>query len=140
LIVVIDTNVILDALLDRGAHAEPALAIMNLVEHDRLEGKLAGTTITTIHYLVQKTTTPKTTIKVIRDLLKLFQVVGIGHDLLQSALVRGFKDFEDGVIHEAAISCKAEVIITRNIKDFKKSDIPVLTPKEFLANYFPIPE
>jgi len=135
-IVVIDTNVVLDALLDRGPDATPALTIMNLVEQGKLKGKLAGTTITTIHYLVQKLKTPRKAISVVSNLLKLFRVVAIDHELLEHAIRRGFSDFEDAVIHEAALFCKAEVIITRNIKDFKKSPLPVLTPTEFLANYF----
>jgi hypothetical protein len=52
--------------------------------------------------------------------------------VIENALVSKFSDFEDSVLHESARHAGAEYIITRNIKEFKKSKIPVFTPGEFL--------
>ena len=52
--------------------------------------------------------------------------------VLTFALNSGFKDYEDGVLHAAAIKAGAEAIVTRNIKDFAASELPVFTPEEFI--------
>ena len=44
-----------------------------------------------------------------------------------------FKDFENGIQYYTALESKCKIIITRNLKDFKNSSIPVLSPKEYLA-------
>jgi hypothetical protein len=70
---------------------------------------------------------------VIENLLSLFNIAPIDHETLTSALKNDFKDYEDGVLHEAALGVKVDAIITRNIKDFKNSKCPVFVPTEFLA-------
>ena len=52
--------------------------------------------------------------------------------VLTFALSSGFKDYEDGVLHAAAIKAEAEAVVTRNIKDFATSELPVFTPEEFI--------
>ena len=132
--ILVDTNVVLDALLDREPHSNAAVAILDLIESKKVKAYLAGTTLTTIFYLVQKSTTDKKARKIIEGLLSLFQVAAIDEVILRSALHNSFSDYEDGVIHEAALSVKAEVIVTRNLKDFKNSTLKVLSPLEFMAS------
>ena len=57
--------------------------------------------------------------------------------VIEKALNSGFKDFEDALQHFAAINYgEIEVIVTRNVKDYKKSEIGVLTPESFVkSNY-----
>jgi predicted nucleic acid-binding protein len=132
--ILVDTNVILDALLEREPFVDPAVGVLDSIESKEVKGYLAGTTVTTIFYLTQRATTEKKARKIIENLLTLFDVASIGQKTLTSALTNEFKDYEDGVIHEAALEIKADAIITRNIKDFKKSKCPVLSPMEFLAS------
>ena len=66
----------------------------------------------------------------IRKLLTFFEVAPVNRHVLESALVAGFEDFEDAVIHEAACHVGADAIVTRNQKDFKKSRIPVYSSEE----------
>ena len=132
--IIVDTNVVLDALLDREPHSDVAVAILDLIEAKKVMGYLAGTTVTTIFYLVQKSATDKKARKIIEDLLTLFKVAPIDEDVLKASLKNEFKDYEDGVIHEAALKVNAEFIVTRNLKDFKFSKIPVLSPLEFISS------
>ena len=132
--IILDTNVVLDALLDREPYSDVAIAILDLVESKKVTGYLAGTTVTTIFYLVQKSATDKKARKIIEDLLTLFKVAPVDEDILKASLKNEFKDYEDGVIHEAALKVNAELIVTRNLKDFKYSKIPVLSPVEFISS------
>ena len=131
--ILVDTNVVLDALLDREPHSEAAVTILDLIESKTVTGYLAGTTVTKIFCLVQKTSTDKNERKIIEDLLTLFKVAPIDEAILKASLKNEFKDYEDGVIYEAALKVNAELIVTRNIKDFKQSKLLVLSPVEFLS-------
>lgn len=53
--------------------------------------------------------------------------------VIENALKSKFTDFEDSVLHESAMLAGVNYIVTRNVRDFKKSKIPVFTPTEFLS-------
>jgi hypothetical protein len=65
--------------------------------------------------------------------LSLFEVAPVTGAVVASALDLGFADFEDAVVHEAALACRASAIVTRNVKDFAGASLPVLSPVELLA-------
>lgn len=44
------------------------------------------------------------------------------------------KDFEDALQCAAAITCGADVIVTRNIEDYQLSPINAVTPKQILED------
>lgn len=128
----LDTNIVLDLLMDRMPFADAAAELFSKVEDGSATGYLCGTTITTVYYLAAKVVgTPKAQ-EEIKKLLSLFEVAPVNRHVLQSALAAGFADFEDAVIHEAARHVGAEAIVTRNQKDFKKSKIPVYSAEEMV--------
>ena len=131
--VLFDTNVVLDVLLDREPHADVAAQLLSLVDQDRLDGVVCATTVTTIHYLASKAVGDKAAAHQIGELLALFDVAGVDRDVLQSALGLGFSDFEDAVLHEAAVAAGVSAIVTRNGKDFGGGRLPVFDPRELLA-------
>jgi len=132
MIVLFDTNVVLDYLFDRMPFSEAAEKLYALVQKKRLRGFLCATTITTIFYIAAKVIGAKNALEKIAILLNLFEIAPVDHDVLRAAATLGFKDFEDAVLHEAAAAAHAEYIVTRNPGDFKKAGIPVYTPTEML--------
>jgi len=52
--------------------------------------------------------------------------------LIEKGLNSEFSDFEDSLQYFSALRTNCDIIITRNGKDFKKSQIPIMTPDEFL--------
>ena len=132
--ILFDTNVVLDLVLDREPDVKYAEALFSLVEAKFIIGFLGATTITTIHYLSRKTIGLQKTKKVIGKLLDLFEIAPVNHSVLKKALDSNWKDFEDAVLYQSAINCKIEAIVTRNVVDFKKSDIPVYLPKDILPS------
>ena len=123
--ILFDTNIVLDLLLDRPAFADAAAELFAKVEQGSIVGYLCGTTVTTVHYLVGKAIGSARAADEVGKLLSLFEVAPVNRAILESALKSGFADFEDAVIHEAADHAGAEAIVTRNLKDFKKSRIAV---------------
>jgi len=131
--VLFDTNVILDHLLGREPYVDAAEKLLSLVDSGAVEGVICATTATTIHYLAAKAVGTKRAADYLKTLLSMFDVACVDRDVLTGALDAGFADYEDAVLHEAALSAGAAAIVTRNGKDFVRSTIPVFDPPELLA-------
>ncbi len=131
--VLFDTNIILDVLLDRKPFCEHASYLLSKVERSEINGFLCATTVTTIHYLLSKYLQKEKAIESIHSIMALFEIASVNRVVIENALKSKFTDFEDSVLHESARHAGVEYIITRNIKDFKKSKIPVFAPIEFLS-------
>ncbi len=131
--IMLDTNVILDVLLDREPFADDAAYILSLVERSDITGFVCATTITTIYYLLSKALGAGGADQHIKSLLALFTIAPVNRIVLEGALSSKFDDFEDAVIHESAFHAGAKYIVTRNTRDFRKARLPVLSPGEFLA-------
>ncbi len=128
--ILFDTNIVLDVLMDRMPFSDAAAELFSKVEDGTIIGYLCGTTITTVYYLAAKTIGTARAQEEIKKMLSLFEVAPVNRLVLESALAADFNDFEDAVIHEAACHVGAEAIVTRNQKDFKKSQISVYTSEE----------
>jgi predicted nucleic acid-binding protein len=130
--VLFDTNVLLDVFLEREPFFETSAQVIGLAEKGEIEGWICGTTVTTIFFLLAKHLTPLKAQHHVRGILKIFNVSVINRVVLEDALESNFNDYEDGVLYHSAIHAKLNAIITRNQKDFIKSEIPVYSPAEFL--------
>jgi predicted nucleic acid-binding protein len=130
--ILLDTNIVLDVLMDRMPFSDYAVELFSMVEGGTIIGYLCGTTITTVYFLASKTVGAPRAKEEIKKLLSLFEVAPVNRHVLESALVACFNDFEDAVIHEAARHVGAEAIVTRNQKDFNKSRISVYSSEEMV--------
>ncbi|GAB6887037.1 PIN domain-containing protein [Desulfothermus okinawensis JCM 13304] len=130
--VLFDTNIILDVLLDREPFTEPAAMLMSKVERSELQGYISAITLTTIYYLLSKNLGKSKARRYIKLILSLFEIAPVTRIVLEDALNSEFADYEDGVVYQSAIHSGVEFIITRNVKDYKKSSIPVCEPLEFI--------
>ena len=129
----VDTNVVLDLLLDRTPHAMNAAQIFSLIERNVIAGCLGATTLTTVHYLATKVVGSQKARWEIRKLLRLFEVAPVNRSVLEAALeAEGFRDFEDAVLHEAARQADADALVTRNESDFRKAVLAVYEPRELI--------
>ncbi|HYM62922.1 MAG TPA: PIN domain-containing protein [Thermoanaerobaculia bacterium] len=133
MIVLFDTNVVLDVLLDRAPHAENAAFAFAEVENGRVRGLLGATTVTTIHYLTAKAVGGRQARKHLQKLLTLFAVAPVTREVLVQALDLSVSDYEDAVLHEAARMAGADAIVTRDPAGFRGSQLRVYSPFELLA-------
>ena len=132
--VMVDTNVVLDVLLERQPFARAATAVFSLIELAHIEGVLCATTITTVDYLLTQTMPRSAARHTLRQLLELFDVAPVTRAVLEAALKSRLADFEDAVLEESGRLAGATVIITRNQQDFQLSTLKVLGPDELLAS------
>ena len=128
----LDTNVILDVLLDRSPFADDACLLLSMVERGDLTGFICATTVTTVHYFLAKNLGRQAASIHIRSLLSLFEIAPVNRVVLEDAAADAFNDFEDAVLYESARHVGASHIVTRNVDDFKSAEIAVLTPREFI--------
>ena len=128
-----DINIILDVLLDRAPFGEDAVLLFDLVERSVLNGYISADSITTIYYLMEKSTSTPFARKKIGLLLELFEIAPVTRAVLEEALTIDFSDYEDAVVYQSALGVNADGIVSRNGADFRKSTIAVYSPKELLA-------
>ncbi len=134
--VLVDTNVILDALMGRKEYYHNADKIIKLCADKKVMGVLAAHTIPNLFYILRKTMDVDARRQVILDLCNIFDIDQIDKGKLLSAVQnRNFDDFEDCLQMECAASYHADKIITRNVKDFTSSFIPAVTPEDFLKEW-----
>jgi len=130
--VLLDTNVVLDLLLDREPFSLEAEILFSKVEKNEIQGYLCATTITTIHYLLSKSLSTKELSSALSSLFELFEIAMVDRKILIASLKIDDVDFEDTVLYTSASMAGVDVIITRDEKGFHKSNLPVYTPKEFI--------
>jgi len=130
----IDTNVIVDLLAARTPFLRDAAQLFTLADTGKVKLFTSSIAVTTTFYLLQKEVKPEVARAAIQKLLTMVKVVDAGH----SGIIRAindlqFQDFEDAVQHQSALATKAKIFVTRNEKDFDKSVISVMTPKQVLG-------
>lgn len=122
-------------ILKREPFYADAQKVMQLCSTETVDGYIALHTITTIWYLLRKL--PDAVRRnALTAICNLLQVTGTTHEeVLHAIQMTTFKDFEDCIQSKCAKSANADYIITRNVSDFLKSEIPVLTPQAFFSMF-----
>lgn len=129
----LDTNILVDVLANRHPHAEPAIALFKRRKRGELHLCTSAMSITTSWYLVSRERDAKTALQAIKGMLKFVEVINTGERAVMQALKSDFRDFEDGVQYYSAFEAgDIQCIITRNVRDFRHSVIPVYSARDYL--------
>jgi predicted nucleic acid-binding protein len=131
--VLIDTNILLDALLGREPHFDNADKILKLCATQKIQGYMAAHSIPNMFYILRKDMSETDRRSVLIKLCKILYIESVDSAKIINSLGNtDFHDLEDCIQAECAKSVSAEYIITRNVRDFKSSAIPAITPDDFL--------
>lgn len=129
----IDTDVVLDFLLDREPFSSFASIIFSLSEEKQIKAYISPLTISNSYYILRKIASHTKVVKNLQKLLLITNITSISKQDVALALNSNFKDLEDALQHFSAIShAQVDVILTRNIKDYKHSEVPTMTPETYL--------
>lgn len=132
--ILIDTNVLLDYLLEREPFFEDAKAIMKLCADGKMKACIAAHSITNMFFILRKDFNEKERREVLSSLCSIFDIEGIDKAKLVSGLANeDFSDFEDCLQMECAKAYGADYIVSRNITDYSASEIKAIEPKDYLA-------
>jgi len=130
----LDTNILVDLIADRRPFSKYAIEIFDAAESKKINLFTSSHSIATTYYLLKKYKDDKTLRSIVLDLFDYMIVVPVDASILMKGLRSKHKDFEDSIqIHCAMNIENISCIVTRNIKDFKASEVTVLAPDEFCA-------
>lgn len=131
--VLIDTDVILDFFFDREPFSENAAEILALCEQKEITGYITPVIISNTYYLLRQTAKHEKVIEKLSLLISFLEVLTMDKKVIEHALRSDFKDFEDALQnYSAEENKKVKIIITRNVKDYRNSELSVMTPESFL--------
>ena len=131
--VFVDTNVILDVLLQNEGFWQYSLRIFQLAELGKVNAYVSASSMTDIFYIVRKKLTVPVARKAIEKLLELFLIVEVNGDDLRGAMALPIDDFEDALQAWSAQKANVETLITRDVDGFANIGIPVISPADFPA-------
>ena len=133
--ILVDTNVIIDYLMAREPHFESAEKIFNSCQKGELEGFIAAHSVSNLFFILRKNFTIDERRELLKSICNLFSVVSIDEKKVKKALNnQGFADFEDCLQMECAKEANTDYIVTRNVDDFKNSEIEVIIPENLNFN------
>jgi predicted nucleic acid-binding protein len=131
--ILIDLNVLVDALNRREPFFETSAEVLAAAETGKFEGWIAAHSVTTLFYLIAKDTSHVAARVHLMKLIQFLKIAPIDGRVIEQALALPYKDFEDAVQMLAGVHTGLEYVVTRNPADFKAGPLPVLTPGEALA-------
>ena len=130
--VLIDTNIVLDVLMNRAPHVEAASKVFKLCEVKKLTGYISALSVPNIVYIMRKELDAQRIREILEQLSLIFTVADLKADDLKKAAALELGDYEDALQSVCASRIKADYIVTRNIKDFNGSKVTAIKPEELL--------
>ena len=131
--VLLDTNILIDYIAKRNPYYSDARQIILLCTQKKFFGCIAAHSVMNTFYILRNDLSVQERRDSLKDICYLIPVIGIDTKKIISALDNyDFSDVEDCLQVECAKEFTADYIVTRNIKDFKKSTIPAILPDDFL--------
>jgi len=128
----IDSDILLDLLLNREPFSHYVQLLLFESEKRNIKLYTSALVISNIHYVLSKYIGAASSKSRIKELIKVINVLSVENGIIALALDSYIADFEDAVQYLIAQRYNLDGIITRNIKDYKKSIIPILTASDFL--------
>ncbi len=134
--VFVDTNVLLDVLARREPFYASAARVWTLAERGRILASVSAISFNNVYYIVRKAKDAASAEQSLVLLRDIFTVQPVTAQVLHQAMDAQLQDFEDAIQYISAMRAEADALLTRNPDDFPQTEVPILTPAEFLAAHF----
>ena len=130
----IDTNVMLDLLGERVPHYDSIARIATLADKGKVKMIVSALSYATVFYLLSKYEASNKVKEKLRKFKIISEISDLDNKVIEKGLSSNFIDFEDSLQYYCALKSECSILITRNGKDFKSSEIPVMTAEEYLLS------
>jgi len=130
----IDTNVMLDLLGERDPFYDSIAKIATLADKGKIKMVVSALSYATVFYLLSKFEEVNKVKEKLRKFKVISEVSDLDNKVIEKGLASNFVDFEDSLQYYCAMKSDCNILITRNGKDFKSSEIPVMTAEEYLMS------
>ena len=128
----VDTNILLDVLLEREGFSEDALKIWSSAETGDVEAYIAAISVNNVHYVLRRLKNEAAAMTAVRIILRIFKVVPVDGDVLSRAADFHDKDYEDDIQQQCALNAGCSQVFTRNPNHYDSSIVAVLPPSAFM--------
>ena len=131
--VFVDTDIIYDLLAKREPFYQAAARLFTLADERKIQIFISSLSLANLHYLLSKETTSFEAKQILRKFKLLVSITSLNGKIIDLALNSEFTDFEDAIQYYSALQNEIEILLTRNLKDYKKAQIAVLTAQDFIS-------
>ena len=133
MVVLVDTNVLLDVIGQREPHYQASAQVWTLAERGEITAFVSAISYNNIYYIVRRAESKAAARQAMGVLRDVFDSVAPDAKIINQAIDSECDDFEDAIQFHSAVRVGAQVLITRNTKDFPPSAMAIATPEEFLG-------
>jgi len=130
--VFVDTDIIYDLLGKRDPFYLAAAQLFTLADEGKVQIFISALSLANLHYLISKKRSEEEAKEILRKFKVLVHVAPLNDKIIDLALNSEFSDFEDALQYYSALQNEIEVLLTRNLKDYRKAQITVLTAQDFI--------
>lgn len=129
----LDTNILLDVLLERDPFCQPAQLVWSLAERREIKAGISAASLNNVFFVIKKLASREKAYFAINTLVQIFKISPITSQTVLKALKLGLPDFEDALQYSCALQFRAKTILTRDPSGFQKSKIPVMDASQYLS-------
>lgn len=131
--VLIDTNIMIDALTNRDGRSGFSATVIDLCAKQVIDGYVALHSISNMYYILRKQYSDAERRTILKRYNEILKVAEVGNDVVDTAINNtAISDYEDTLQYACAETVGADYIVTRNIKDYGKAEIRAISPEELL--------
>ena len=131
--VLIDTNIMIDALTNRDGRSGFSATVIDLCAKQVIDGYVALHSISNMYYILRKQYSDAERRTILKRYNEILKVAEVGNDVVDTAINNtAISDYEDALQYACAETVGADYIVTRNIKDYEKANIKAISPEELL--------
>lgn len=131
--VFVDTDIIYDLLGKRDPFYMAAAQLFTLADEGKVQIFISALSLANLHYLISRQRQEDEAREILRRFKVLVEVAPLNEKIIDLVLNSEFPDFEDAIQYYTALQNELELLITRNLKDYRKAQIPVMTAQDFIA-------
>jgi len=130
----VDTDVCIDLLSGRKPFNSVAEKLFSLADTGKVKICVSSLSFVNIDYVLHSQYSSNYhSRQIIAKFKTLVTVLSVDSKTIDLAIASDFTDFEDAVQYFCAIEHGINILVTRNIKDFKKTTIKIVTPETYLT-------
>ena len=130
-----DTNILLDVLLKREKLFEGSAKVWSLSNVKKIHGYISAISVNNLYYIINKLKDRRTAEQFVEQILTDFHIISLTEVVLKNAHRNSSVDFKDMIQYYSAINAKCSFLLTRNISDFPKSNLKIITPEKFIEQF-----
>jgi predicted nucleic acid-binding protein len=130
--VFVDTDIILDLLSQREPFYIYAANLFSQADKNRIKIYMSASSFAALYYLIAKSTSNNEARKIIGKFKVLVHVLPVNDKIIELALNSAFRDFEDAIQYYTAVENDINILLTRNLRDYKHAEIPVMSAQDFI--------